>query len=64
MGEHLLCKQEVVGSIPIASTKTLRGEQDVACRRCVSEWLAGRRRGLKERWFRRRRVLPDGFLTL
>ena len=22
MGEHLLCKQEVVGSIPIASTKT------------------------------------------
>ncbi len=47
MGEHLLCKQEVVGSIPIASTKAYCLYQDVARRSCVSDRLMGRRGGLK-----------------
>ena len=32
LGEHLLCKQGVIGSIPIGSTIP-------ACRWCVVEWL-------------------------
>ena len=36
MGERLLCKQEVIGSIPFTSTIT--GEQEVVCGGRRSAW--------------------------
>ena len=37
MGERLLCKQEVIGSIPFTSTIQWSGIGDR-----ISEWMAGR----------------------
>ena len=56
MGEHLLCKQKVVGSIPIASTNKLLDRRLFGGRRDPDGWAAGF--GLSHAEFRFAAVLP------
>ena len=54
MGERLLCKQEVSGSIPLTSTRFDRAR---SAWRCVLQWI-GRSNGLRQR-FRSRAPVFD-----